>query len=181
MTSLVTPGVIPAAGARAVRVALYGRVACPDDPHTAIHRQLWAVNAALPTQARIIGYCADAGPCNGLRGSIRPTGTWRRDGHPVKGGLIELLGRACRAHRDLDVIACRDTACRDTDRLSRQLAERLGIEDHLACPGIRVLTFDDPAITTLGTVPLAPRPGAAPPSLSDRQGPGAAEDRGGAW
>ena len=176
MTSPVTPGVIPAAGARTVRVALYGRVACPDDPHTAIHRQLRAVSAALPTQARIIGYFAGAGPCNGLRGSIRPTDTWHLDGHPVKGGLIEPLDRACRAHRDLDVIACSDT-----DRLSRQLAERLRIEDHLACPGVRVLTFDDPAITTLGTVPLAPRPGAAPPSLSDRQGPGAAEDRGGAW
>jgi hypothetical protein len=65
--------------------------------------------------------------------------------------------------------------------LSRQLAERLRIEDHLACHGIRVLTFDDPAITTLGTVPPGPRPGAAPPSLSDRQGPGAADDRAGAW
>jgi hypothetical protein len=65
--------------------------------------------------------------------------------------------------------------------LSRQLAERLRIEDHLACHGVRVRAPDDPAITTLGTVPLAPRPGAASPSLSDRQGPGAADDRGGAW
>jgi hypothetical protein len=65
--------------------------------------------------------------------------------------------------------------------LSRQLAERLRIDDHLACHGIRVLTADDPAITTLGPVPSAPRPGAVPPSLSDRQGPGAAEHRGGAW
>jgi hypothetical protein len=65
--------------------------------------------------------------------------------------------------------------------LSRQLAERLRIEDHLACHGVRVRAPDDPAITTLGTVPPAPRPGAAPPSLSDRQGPGAADDGGGAW
>jgi hypothetical protein len=155
MTSPATPGVIPPARARTMRVALYGRVACPDDPHTAIHRQLRAVSAALPTQARIIGYFADAGPCNGLRGSIRPTDT---------------------RHLDLDVIACSGT-----DWLSRQLAERLRIEDHLACHGIRVLTFDDPAITTLGTVLSAPRPGAAPPSLSDRQVPGAADGRGGAW
>lgn len=152
MTSPATPGVIPAARARGVRVALYGRVACPDDPHTAIRRQLRAVSAALPTQARIIGYFADAGPCDGLPGSIRSTDTWHRDDHPVKGGLIEPLDRACRAHRDLDVIACSDI-----DRLSRQLAERLRIEDHLACPGIRVRTPDDPAITTLNTVPSAPR------------------------
>jgi hypothetical protein len=176
MTSPATPGVIPPARARTMRVALYGRVACPDDPHTPIHRQLRTVSAALPTQARIIGYFADAGPCNGLRGSIRPTDTWHRDGHPVTGGLIEPLDRACRAHRDLDAIACSDT-----NRLSRQLAERLRIEDHLACHGIRVRAPDDPAITTLGTVPPAPRPGAAPPSLSDRQGPGAADERGGAW
>jgi hypothetical protein len=176
MTSPVTPGVSPATGARTVRVALYGRVACPDDPHTASHRQLRAVSAALSTQARIIGYFADAGPCNGLRASIRPTDTWHRDGHPVKGGLIELLDRGCRAYRDLDVIACSGT-----DRLSRQRAERPRIEDHLACPGVRVRAPDDPAITTLGTVPPALRPGAAPPSVSDRQGPGAADGRAGAW
>ena len=176
MTSPGTPSVIPAARARTVRVTFSGRVAYPDNPHTASHRQLRALSAALPTQARIIGYFANPGTCNGLRDSIRPTGTWQLDGHPVKEGLIEPLDHACRAHRDLDVIACSDT-----DRLSRQLAECLRIEDHLACHGIRVLTPDDPAITTLDTVPPAPRPDAAPPSLSDRQGPGAADDRGGAW
>ena len=132
--------------------------------------------ATLPTQAHIIEYFADAGPCDGLGDSIRPTDTWHLDDHPVKAGLIEPLDHACRAHWDLDV-----TACSDTDRLSRQLTERLPIEDHLACHGIRVLTPDDPAIATLGTVPLTPRSGAAPPSLSDCQGPGAADDRGGAW
>jgi hypothetical protein len=65
--------------------------------------------------------------------------------------------------------------------LSRPLAERLRIDEHRACHGVRVFTPDDPAITTLSTVPAAPRPGAAPPSLSDRARPGAADEGGSAW
>ena len=163
MTSSATPGVIPPVRARGVRVAFDGRVACSDDPHTAIHGQPRALSTALPTEARIIGYFADVGPRNGLRGRIHPTDTWHLEGRPVEGGLIELLACACRARGDLDVITGSDA-----DRLSRQLSECLRIGEHLACHGVRVFTPDDSAITTLGTVPAAPRPRTAPPSLSDR-------------
>ncbi|MGH3779242.1 MAG: hypothetical protein ACRDRO_01080 [Pseudonocardiaceae bacterium] len=171
MTRPSAPGAIPPADAGAARVALFGRGACPDDPHTELHRQLRAVSAALPTQARIIGYVVDVGPWNGQRGSIHTTDTRRLDGHPVKGGLIDLLDRACSAHRDVDVIACIDLG-----RLSRRLVECVRIEGDLA-HGVRVLTPDDPAITILSTARSTPRPGTAAPFSADRDRPGPADGR----
>ncbi|WP_189060255.1 recombinase family protein [Longimycelium tulufanense] len=124
-------------------MAFYGRVACADDPHTAIQRQLRVVAAALPAGATIAGCFADVGPWNGLRGSTRSTAMWHLDGRPVDGGLIDLLDRACRPDRLFDVVACSDV-----DRLSRRLADRVRIEENLAEHGVRVVTLDDPVIAT---------------------------------
>jgi hypothetical protein len=77
-----------------VRVAFYGRVACCDDPRTAIPRQPQVLSAALPGDAGIVEYFADVGPWKDLRGSIHVTDTWHLDGYPVEGGLIEQARRA---------------------------------------------------------------------------------------
>lgn len=112
-------------------MAFYRRVAsADDDPHPAIQQQLRAVAAALPAEAPLVGYFADLGPWNGLRGGSHPTGTWSLDDHPIDGGLIELAHSTRRPDRHVDV-----AACNDADRLSCRLVHRVRIEDDLAGHG----------------------------------------------
>lgn len=129
MTSPSAPGVILPPPARDVRVAFEGQVACAeDDPHPARPQQRRAVVAALLAEAPLAGYCAALGPWNGLRSS-HPT-TWFLDGHPVEGGLIELLYHTHRPGRHADVVGCRSAG-----RVPRRLVDCVRMEHDLAGHG----------------------------------------------
>jgi hypothetical protein len=79
MTSPFVPGVIHVARAGGVRVVFYVRIACADDPPTAIQRQLRVITAALSIEAPHpltptchIGRCCCCAPSRSGSGG-RPT------------------------------------------------------------------------------------------------------------
>ncbi len=125
MTSPFAPGVILPLPARDVRVAFDGHVAWAEDDPPSARQQRRAVVVGLMAEAPLAGYCAALGLGNGVRSS-HPT-TWFLDGHPVEGGLIELL---YRPGRHVDVVGCRSAG-----RVPRQLVDRVRLEHELAGHG----------------------------------------------
>jgi hypothetical protein len=132
----------PPAPAGRIHAAFYGRVVRDVDPEVSIQRQLAAAAIAL-ADIPITGFFADVAPWSGLHGSTHPTDTWRLNGHPVDGGVLDLLDRARRPEPRLDLVVCADL-----ERLSRRLVDRVRIEGLLADCGVRIVTPADPYIPT---------------------------------